>query len=101
MRYRDGVAEHTSDQPAGAEAGAVSLTPKQAEVLEIIRGHVQRKGYPPTVREVMDAAGFKSSSSAAHHLKALTSKGFITRGPFPRTIRIVDPPATGAPGGEG
>src|SRR6476661_6453693 len=44
------------------------LTPRQRKVLEVIRDSVERRGYPPTVREIGEAVGLTSTSSVSHQL---------------------------------
>jgi repressor LexA len=75
------------------------LTPRQRKVLEVIRSAVERKGYPPSMREIGEAVGLTSSSSVSHQLATLEKKGFLRRDPNrPRAIevRYPDPQATSA-----
>ncbi len=60
--------------------GARELTDRQREILEVIRKSLQDRGYPPSVREIGEAIGLKSSSSVQSHLNALVKKGYLTRG---------------------
>ena len=53
------------------------LTPRQAEVLALIRSAVQKTGMPPTRAEIASELGFKSANAAEEHLKALARKGVI------------------------
>jgi repressor LexA len=55
------------------------LTPRQRKVLEVIRDSVERRGYPPTVREIGEAVGLTSTSSVSHQLMTLQKKGFLRR----------------------
>ena len=55
------------------------LTPKQKEVLQLIRLKIRETGYPPTVRELCQALGVHSSATAFKYLKILEKKGYITR----------------------
>ncbi len=65
------------------------LTARQRRVLEVIRDAVERRGYPPSVREIGEAVGLTSTSSVAHQLKALQAKGFLRRdGNRPRAIEV-------------
>jgi repressor LexA len=78
------------------EAG---LTPRQRKVLEVIRSSVERRGYPPSMREIGEAVGLTSSSSVSHQLSALERKGFLRRDPNrPRAIEVrpVEAPAAAA-----
>jgi repressor LexA len=64
------------------------LTPRQRQILAMIREWVDRHGYPPTMREIAAAVGLASPSSVAHQLTALEEKGFLKRGS--RGSRAVD-----------
>jgi repressor LexA len=76
-----------------ADAGD-GLTPRQRRVLETIRDSVERRGYPPSMREIGEAAGLASPSSVSHQLAALERKGFLRRDPHrPRAIEVVAPDA--------
>ncbi len=67
------------------------ITPKQQQILEYIKTCILRKGYPPSVREICEAVGLKSTSSVHSHLEALERNGYIRRDPTkPRTIEIMD-----------
>ena len=55
------------------------LTPRQRRVLEVIRDAVERRGYPPSVREIGEAVGLTSSSSVHHQLATLQRKGYLRR----------------------
>jgi len=44
------------------------LTVRQRRVLEVIRNSVDRRGYPPSMREIGDAVGLASPSSVSHQL---------------------------------
>lgn len=55
------------------------LTSRQATVLEMIADHIEDVGYPPTIRELGDSLGIKSTNGVNDHLKALEKKGYLTR----------------------
>ena len=66
-----------------------ALTPRQSQVLEIIKDHIQQTGMPPTRAEIASTLGFKSANAAEEHLKALAKKGVITMIPgTSRGIRL-------------
>lgn len=68
------------------------LTPRQRQVLDVIRAAVERHGYPPSVREIGDAVGLTSTSSVSHQLRALERKGFLRRDPNrPRAVDVRTP----------
>lgn len=70
------------------------LTVRQRRVLEVIRNSVDRRGYPPSLREIGEAVGLTSPSSVAHQLATLERKGFLRRDPNrPRAIEVVSPDA--------
>ncbi|HET9649740.1 MAG TPA: transcriptional repressor LexA, partial [Microlunatus sp.] len=72
---------------------AHGLTPRQRRILETIKETVERRGYPPSIREMGDAVGLASSSSVAHQLKVLEQKGFLRRDPNrPRALEVLLPP---------
>lgn len=67
------------------------LSPKQQEILDVIKNELLTKGYPPTVRELCDAVNLKSTSSIHAHLERLEKNGYIMRDPTkPRAIEILD-----------
>lgn len=69
------------------------LTRRQQEVLAGIRLVFQETGYPPTVRELGERLGLRSSCTVQRHLEALERKGFIRRNPTKaRTIEITRGP---------
>ncbi|MEO5874607.1 MAG: transcriptional repressor LexA, partial [Streptosporangiaceae bacterium] len=77
-----------SDTPEGAldESG---LTQRQRMVLEVIRDSVQRRGYPPSMREIGEAVGLTSTSSVSHQLRTLQRKGYLRRDPNrPRAVEV-------------
>jgi repressor LexA len=82
---------------------ADGLTLRQRRILEVIKDTVERRGYPPSIREMGDAVGLASSSSVAHQLKMLEAKGFLRRDPNrPRALEVLLPgnalPAGARPG---
>ncbi|MGH8720071.1 MAG: transcriptional repressor LexA [Burkholderiales bacterium] len=72
------------------------LTPRQAEIVELIRSHVEATGFPPTRAEIAQALGFRSVNAAEEHVKALVKKGVIELLPnASRGIRLA--PGAGLP----
>ncbi len=66
------------------------ITDRQRKVLEGIHHIAREKGYPPTVREIGERLGLRSSCTVQRHLEALERKGFIKRSPTKaRSIEIV------------
>jgi repressor LexA len=58
-------------------------------MLDYIKVHIQERGFPPSIREIGQAVGLKSSSSVHGYLVRLENKGLIRRDPAkPRTIEV-------------
>jgi repressor LexA len=53
------------------------LTPRQAEILQIIRDTIAETGFPPTRAEIARMLDFASPNAAEEHLRALERKGVI------------------------
>ena len=107
--YRDAMA--TEDSPAGRAGSrsrgkahpkvselpdgppdATGLTPRQQRVLGHIKEAIEKRGYPPSMREIGEAVGLTSSSSVAHQLRVLEEKGFLKRDPNrPRALEVFLP----------
>ena len=107
--YRDAMA--TEDSPAGRAGSrsrgkahskvselpdgppdATGLTPRQQRVLAHIKEAIEKRGYPPSMREIGEAVGLTSSSSVAHQLRVLEEKGFLKRDPNrPRALEVFLP----------
>lgn len=68
-----------------------ALTPRQAQVLSLIRDHLAQFGMPPTRAEIAEELGFKSANAADDHLKALARKGALILTPgASRGVRLLD-----------
>jgi repressor LexA len=70
LRARGGFVEN---------AATAELSKRQREVLDAIVALVDEEGIPPTVREIVERIGLKSSNSITPYLDALEAKGFIAR----------------------
>ena len=55
------------------------LTRQEEEVLEFIKKQINTTGFPPSVREICAAVGFKSTSSAHQYIWRLADKGYIDK----------------------
>ena len=63
------------------------LTQRQQEVFNFIEEKIEEWGYPPTIREIGEHLGIRSTNGVADHLKALKRKGYLTqRGQKSRTL---------------
>lgn len=56
----------------------IELTPRQSEVYEAIKVHIEKVGFPPTLIELAGLIGCSSQNAAAEHVKALKKKGYLT-----------------------
>jgi repressor LexA len=95
-----GSRKTAGDATAGTESATVrafpdrgadgdGLTQRQRRVLEVIRDSIERRGYPPSVREIGEAVGLSSASSVAHQLSVLQKKGWLRRDPNrPRALDV-------------
>lgn len=70
---------------------ADDLGKKQQLILNFLKQEILDRGYPPSVREIGEAVGLKSTSTVHGHLERLEKKGYIRRDPTkPRAIEILD-----------
>src|SRR5206468_3757752 len=74
-----------------AMANLTTLTVKQREIYDFIKEHIEKQGYPPTVRDIGKEFEIESPNGVMCHLNALVKKGAIVRkGQSARAIRLVD-----------
>jgi repressor LexA len=65
------------------------LTPRQHDILNALADAVRERGYPPSVRELGEAAGLHSPATVHAHLRQLEAKGYIRRVPgHPRALEV-------------
>lgn len=55
------------------------LTSRQKQVLAVIQQSITHQGYPPTVRELGDRLGIRSTNGVNDHLVALAKKGYLKK----------------------
>ena len=55
------------------------LTARQRAVLSFISRSIEKRGYPPTLREIGEHMGIRSTNGVNDHLKALEKKGYLER----------------------
>ena len=81
------------------------LTDRQRTVLDFIQSSLVDRGYPPTLREIGNHMGIRSTNGVNDHLRALERKGYISReGMKSRTLRLTKVPeglTHGIPANEG
>lgn len=66
------------------------MTERQKEILGTIIKYIEREGISPTVRELCDITGIKSTSTIHGYIKRLQNQGYIEmiKG-SPRSIRVL------------
>lgn len=66
------------------------LKEREKQILSYMKHEIKTKGYPPTVREMCQFLGIKSTSTAHKDLAMLQKKGYIRKDPSkPRAIEIL------------
>jgi repressor LexA len=77
------------------------LTQRQQQTLEFIRKSIEERGYPPTLREIGEYMGIRSTNGVNDHLRALERKGYLRREDMKsRALKLVEdslPPARNFP----
>ncbi len=79
------------------------LTKRQEQTLDFIRESIRGRGYPPTLREIGEHMGIRSTNGVNDHLRALERKGYLRREDMKsRALRLMGesdeaPAADGAP----
>jgi repressor LexA len=67
------------------------LTDRQEKILAFIKKSLQDQGYPPTIREIGEHFGIRSTNGVNDHLKALERKGYLLRGELKsRALSVID-----------
>ncbi|MBF7083349.1 transcriptional repressor LexA [Desulfallas sp. Bu1-1] len=67
------------------------LNQREEEILKFIKHNIQTRGYPPSVREIGQAVGLKSSSTVHNYLCKLEEKEYLRRDPAkPRAMEVLD-----------
>src|ERR1051325_5894281 len=67
------------------------LTQRQEQTLDFIRQSIEERGYPPTLREIGEYMGIRSTNGVNDHLRALERKGYLRREDMKsRALRVVD-----------
>lgn len=65
---------------------------RREKILDAIEELTERRGFPPTIRELCQEVGVTSTSTVVDHLDILKRYGFVTWEPGqPRTIRVLRP----------
>jgi repressor LexA len=74
------------------------LTGRQQQTLEFIRKSIEERGYPPTLREIGEYMGIRSTNGVNDHLRALERKGYLRREDMKsRALKLVEDSAPSSP----
>ena len=73
-----------------------ALHPRRVEILRYLARRARGEGPPPSVREIGQAVGLRSSQTVHHHLGWLEGEGYVVRGGSRES-----PPGTGLEPGWG
>lgn len=66
--------------PNGETPKKAKLTRRQKMVLDFVMRTIREEGYPPTLREIGNHMGIRSTNGVNDHLKALERKGYLRKG---------------------
>ena len=67
-------------------------------MLQFVRDAVRQHGYPPSIREIGEAVGLRSTSSVSYQLQVLQKKGYLQRhSGRPRTTELLPAPCSPPP----
>jgi repressor LexA len=73
------------------------LTKRQEQTLDFIRQSIEDRGYPPTLREIGEHMGIRSTNGVNDHLRALERKGYLRREDMKsRALKLVEDNAPAA-----
>lgn len=76
-------------QRKNKENAIENLRPKQKAIIDFIRNYPQQ--YPPTVHEIAEGVGIKSSSTVYRHITKLIKLGLVERkAKYPKCIILTD-----------
>lgn len=74
------------------------LSLKEQQILDYIRDIIRSQGFPPSVREIGNSVGLKSSSTVHAYINKLVEKGFIKKDPVkPRALVVCADEGSRAP----
>jgi repressor LexA len=77
----------TSRRRLPDSGGNQPLSPRRQQILGFIRESTERRGCPPSLKEIADAVGLRSVSAVSYQLEILAKAGYLDRDPrLPRTV---------------
>ena len=79
--------------PNSPVAAGEALTARQRMIFDYLVEFSQREGYPPTMREIGEFFGIRSTNAVHEHLRALERKGWVERAEgASRGVRVMRQP---------
>lgn len=82
----------------GTDATEPELTERQRAILAVIQTSLDERGYPPSIREIGDGVGLRSTSSVHAQLETLEARGYLRRdGAKGRAVELERDPVTSLP----
>jgi repressor LexA len=76
----------------------ITLTARQKEVLDFIRQNLEKRGYPPSLREISGHFRMTGTRAVEKHIAALERKGYLQKGTGPRALAMTERLHAGARG---
>lgn len=77
--------------PSAAGRQVEPLTEIERKILDFMVQYLRANTYQPSIREIGERFGIKSTKTVSEHLQALADKGFLERDPSrSRGVRILD-----------
>src|SRR3981081_2882108 len=68
-----------------------TFTERQEKILAFIKQSIQDQGSPPTIREIGEHFGIRSTNGVNDHLRALERKGYLLRGELKsRALSVIE-----------
>lgn len=68
-----------STQPPEDDGRSRGLTERQQNILDFIHESMEGRAYPPSMREIADAVGLRSTSAVSYQLNLLAEMGYLAR----------------------
>jgi repressor LexA len=65
------------------------LTPRQKQILDFIASMIQKRGYPPSLREIAEHFDIAGVRAVEKHVQALERKGYLRKGAGARALELV------------
>jgi repressor LexA len=96
-----GIRHPEDDTPKEIHEIMKNLTNRQQDIFDFIEEFIQKRGYPPTLREIGNEFGISSTNGVRVNLAAMEKKQYIIRRPWlSRGIELVNVPKVKQTDGE-